>query len=318
LHGTELGINRLGVSKGVYIVVPTWSKFSGILLSGQQFLTNKALVMGFVKLLGVPFTVGCRAETASAIDQQNGPRAIRDAIRSLTANYSTINSFDDLGDVKAKAMVEDVLGATSKAVGEIVSKGDIPLILGGAHTITLGTLRALAEKKPGFSLVYIDAHPDIMPRPHIDYGSVIFHAIKEELIEPKNIAIIGMRQVEDPEYKIIEEQEIFHLHAHEVCALGVHEVVRQIRDRLPGPYMVSFDIDSVDPAFAPGVTSPYPCGLSSSEAMALLEELCKSGVLALEVMELSPINDYNDATARLAASIILRVSRLLGPRNRAN
>jgi agmatinase len=274
--------------------------------------------MGFVKLLGVPYTVGCRAETASAIDQQNGPRAIRDAIRALTANYSAIMSFDDIGDVKAKAMVEDVLGATTKAVGEIVKRGDIPLILGGAHTISLGTMRALAESNPGFSLVYIDAHPDIMPRPQVDYGSVLFHAIKEELVEPKNIAIIGMRQIEDPEYRIIEEQGIFHLHSHEVCALGVHEVVRQIRDRIPGPYMVSFDIDSVDPAFAPGVTSPYPCGLSSGEALALLEEVCKAGVLAMEVVEMSPINDYNDATARLAASIILRVSRLLGPRNRAN
>jgi agmatinase len=274
--------------------------------------------MGFVKLLGVPFTVGCRAETASAIDQQNGPRAVRDAIRALTTNFSSILSFDDIGDVKARAMVEDVLGATSVAVGEVLSKGDIPLVVGGAHTVTLGTLRAMAEKKPGFSLVYIDAHPDIMPRPQVDYGSVLFHAIKEELIEPKNIALIGIRQVEDPEYRIIEEQGIFHLHAHEVCALGIHEVVRQIRDRIPGPYMVSFDIDSVDPAFAPGVTSPYPCGLTSSEALALLEELCKSGVSALEVMELSPINDYNDATARLAASVILRTSRLLGPRNRAN
>lgn len=274
--------------------------------------------MGFVKLLGVPFSVGCRAETATAIDQQNAPRAIRDALRVLTSNFSTIFSFDDIGDVRAKAMVEDVLAATTAAVGDVLKKGDIPLVVGGAHTISLGTMRALAEKHPGFSLVYIDAHPDIMPRPHVDYGSVLFHAIKEELVDPKKIALIGIRQVEDPEYKIIEEQGIFHLHAHEVSSLGIYEVVRLLRDRLPGPYMVSFDIDSIDPAFAPGVTSPYPCGLSSSEALGLLEELCKTGLLALEVVELSPINDYNDHTARLAASIILRTSRLLGPRNRAN
>jgi len=274
--------------------------------------------MGFVKLLGVPYSVGCRAETATAIDQQNGPRAIRDALRAYTSQFSIIPSFEDAGDIKVKPELEEVLAATEQAVTEIVKKGDIPFLIGGSHTISLGTLRAVAQSHPGFSLIYIDAHPDIVPRPQINYGSVNFHALKEELVTPDRIAMLGVRQIEDSEYKIMEEQNIFHLHAHEMSVLGIANVLKQVRDRLPAPYVISFDLDSVDPSFAPGVTSPYPCGLTSSETQGLLDELCTLGVIAFEMVEMSPINDRNEETAKLAASIILRTTRILGSRNRAN
>ena len=274
--------------------------------------------MGLVKLVGVPFSVGCRVETSTAIDQQNAPLAIRAALRTLTANFDIPHSFEDLGDLSSKNTVNDVLKAVEDQVFDLVNKGDVPLILGGAHTLSLGTLRALSRVRPGFSMIYIDAHPDVMPHSTINYGSVMFYAFKEEVVRPDRVAMIGLRQVENPEYRVLRENNIFHIHAHEVEGIGIANVVKEIKDRFPAPYFISLDLDSIDPTFAPGVTSPYPCGLTPREVIYLVEELCRQSVIGLEVVELSPINDRNDDTAMIAASIILRVCNVLASRQRTH
>ncbi len=274
--------------------------------------------MGLVKLVGVPFSVGCRVETSTAIDQQNAPLAIRAGIRTLTANLDIPLSFEDLGDVTAKNSVTEVLKAVEDQVYEVASKGDVPVILGGAHTVTLGTLRALNRVRQDFSVIYIDAHPDIMPHSSINYGSAMFYAFKEEVIQPDRTAFIGIRQVENPEYRVLREQNIFHIHAHEFEGMGILNVVKEIKDRFPAPYFISLDLDVIDPTFAPGVTLPYPCGLTPREVMYLVEELCRQGVIGIEIMELSPINDRNDDTAMIAASLILRICHVLTSKQRTH
>ncbi|MDZ4786563.1 MAG: arginase family protein [bacterium] len=275
--------------------------------------------MGLVKIIGAPFSVGCRVETSTAIDQQNGPLSIRAALRSLTANFDVPLGFEDLGDLSVKKnTVEDVLKALEDQVTAVITKGDVPLVLGGAHTITLGTLRALSKAKPGFSVIYIDAHPDIMPHATVNYGSGIFYALKEEVIRPDKLAFIGLRQVENPEYRLLRENNIFHVHASEIEGLGIANVVKEIKDRFPAPYFISLDLDAIDPAFAPGVTLPYPCGLSPREVMYILEELSRQGIVGFEIAELSPINDRNDETAMIAASLILKVCGVLSSKQRTH
>lgn len=274
--------------------------------------------MGLVKLVGVPYSVGCRAETSTAIDQQNGPLAIRAGIRSLTANFDIPHSFEDLGDIKAKNTVDDVLKGVEEQVFEVATKGDIPLVLGGAHTITMGTLRALSRVHSEFSIIYIDAHPDLMPHSTINYGSAMFYAFKEEIVQPDKVAFLGVRQIEKPEYRLLREHNIFHIHAHEVEGIGIATVVKEIKDRFPAPYFISLDLDAIDPTFAPGVTSPYPAGLTPREVTYLIEELCRQGVVGVEIMELSPINDRNDDTAMIAASIVLKMCAVLSSKQRTH
>ncbi|MCB9029564.1 MAG: arginase family protein [Deltaproteobacteria bacterium] len=274
--------------------------------------------MSLVKLLGVPYNVGCRTETSSALDQQNGPIAIRAALQSLMANFNINRAFDDLGDIKAKNTVDDVLKELETQIYDVMKGGNIPFVLGGAHTLTLGSLRALSRINKDFSLIYIDAHPDIMPHSTINYGSVIFYGFKEEVVRPDRTAYIGLRQVEKPEYKLLEEHNIFHVHAHEIENVGVSNLVKEIKDRFPAPYYISFDLDSLDPTFAPGVTSPYPIGLTPREVMYLLIELCRQEVLGIEIVELSPINDRNDDTARIAAEFVMRLSAVLSSRQKTH
>lgn len=271
--------------------------------------------MSVVKVIGVPSSAGCRAETSSVIDQHNGPQAIRSAYKALTGNFSIPTNFIDGGDIANVDTVSNLLTSVERAVEQVAAEGEIPLLLGGVHTLTLGALRGIQKYVSDFSVIYIDAHADLMPHPQINYGSLLFYAIKEEVVHADRLALFGIRQVEDPEYALMKENKIFHLHSSEFEEYGIRSVVSQIRDRFEPPYYISVDLDSIDPAFAPGVTCPYPGGLSGREVGFLLEELCSSSeVVGIDIVEHAPLNDINDMTAKLAAHFMLSASRSIASR----
>lgn len=272
--------------------------------------------MSAVKVFGVPFSVGTRSETAPVLDQQNGPLAIRRAFKRLFANFDIESDFDDLGDIQAGSSVGSVLQSVENHVLEIRSGGFSPVMLGGSHTSSLAALRAISKLNPDFSLVYFDTHPDVMPRNQIDYGSFVFHAFQEGVLDPKRVFFVGLRQVENPEWKVIREYNIPYFHALDFERLSAQGVLAQIKERLEPPYYLSIDLDVLDPAEAPGVTTPFPGGLSARELLFLTSELCKSEVIGLDIVELSPLNDRNEETAAIAASLLSRLTRLLATRSK--
>ena len=265
-----------------------------------------------ISVLGVPFSVGCREQTSQAISQHKGPAALRRELEKLCSGFNIPHKFKDLGDIEADGSTESVLASVCSKVKEIRSSGSIPFLLGGAHTLSLGTLRALAETEEELSLLYIDSHPDIMPRETVDYGSTMFHAIEEGLVQPENISFIGLRQVEQEEWNLIEKRKIQYFTPAHVCQLGVREIVRRIQTTVKGSLLISIDLDSIDPSFAPGVTTPYPLGLSPREVLSFATAFCEqANVAGVEIVELSPACDIKERTAELGAALWLEISRVL-------
>lgn len=270
--------------------------------------------MSIVKLLGVPTSAGCRPQTSSVIDQHNAPGAIRSYLKSMTAHFDRAVCYEDIGNLDLGDGVGDLLSETSSAVQKLVESGDVPMLLGGSHTLTLGALRGLAAARPDFSVIYIDAHADLMPHADINYGSALFYALKEEVVKPQRLALIGLREVEAPEYGVIYEQSIMHVHATDFEEMTVRQLLKQIQDRLEAPYYISIDLDALDPAFAPGVTCPYPGGLTTREVLYLVQKLCETDVIGLDIVEHAPINDRDEMTSKLAADMILRFSQAISAR----
>lgn len=272
--------------------------------------------MSYVKVVGVPFNVGMRTETSHAMDQQNGPNAIRKAFKDLTRGYDVPVDFEDLGDIKADSTVAAVLQAVQTKVGAMLGKGEIPFLLGGDHTFTLGSLRALAERGKNFSLIYLDAHPDLMPHPEINYGSALFYAIKEGVVDPKRMAFLGIRQIELPEQAIIDQHNIFHIKAVDFEALTCPQIVTKILEVAPPPYYLSIDIDVISPCEAPGVGNPFPGGLSFRELLYVANEICKHDLVGLELVQLSPLSDRDGETAAIAATLLSELSTTIAKKAR--
>lgn len=264
-----------------------------------------------IDLIGVPCSAGCRAETSFTIDQHRAPAAIRAAYEELMGGFNVPRCFSDKGDVASGANVERMLVEVSNAVKTSLSAERVPFILGGAHTLTLGSLRAAHSVAPNFSLIYFDAHPDLMPHPDINYGSSLYYAVKEGLVNPQKIALIGIRQAETPEIDFIKEHGIILYTARDVASKGLEKVIKELHKKLSGPYFISVDLDGIDPAFAPGVTTPYPLGLAPREVEAIACEFSKE-LLVGEIVEHAPANDRMGRTAYLAAGLLRSMTEVAG------
>ena len=256
-------------------------------------------------LIGVPSVAGCRAETAEVIDQHRGPAAIREALAQLHRGYTLPRPYDDLGDIAVSDDLQQVLTSLEHRVVELRRAAAVPLILGGAHTITVGTLRALKKVERDYSVVYFDAHPDMMPREDLNYGSSIFHAIKEQVVDPSRFVIVGGRQIEIPEAEVMARYGVQNIPPYRIQEIGAAAVLAEIKARCPPPYFLSIDLDVIDPSFAPGVSAPQWLGMSPQEVFYLARELVVTGqVVGVDVVELSPARDRDCMTARLAARLV--------------
>ncbi len=267
--------------------------------------------MSIVKVFGVPSFAGCREETSETIDQHNGPRALRKAFDYLVSGFNVPRDFDDIGDINTGATVSELIDAVEKKVLELRKNRSIPFIIGGAHTLTVGSLKALHQTDPQYSLIYFDAHPDIMPHAQINYGSSIYHAIKDGYLNPKNLAYVGIRQIENDEWALIRKHNIFHITSLDLERLSGDEVIKEIKAKLPPPYYLTLDLDCLDPSFAPGVTSPFPSGLTPREVLYITSKLCLDQTIGVEIVELSPINDRKNETAGIAALFLQTLSSVI-------
>lgn len=277
---------------------------------------NEVAGSGSVVLYGAPFSAGVRSETSFADDQRIAPKEVRKALTELMSGFNIPLGFTDCGDIglgqacdnsaagTADQSVEVVLSAVQNTVAAAIKNSQVPIILGGAHTLTLGSLRALKSLGRDYTLIYFDAHPDLMPHPQINYGSSLRYAVNERVLDPKRLVLLGVRQIEEEEERFIRERGIRCIEPVEFIRRPVSEIIEDIRRNFGGPYYFSIDLDALDPAFAPGVTTPFPLGLAPREVLLIVEELCNQPVLGLEIVELAPSNDRNSLTARLAGAIL--------------
>ena len=155
------------------------------------------------------------------------------------------------------------------------------------------------------SLVYFDAHPDFVSSITNYYGSVVNDVLSN--IEISSSVEIGIRTPEQDELDNIKKYNLQVITPFDIREQGIKQIANSILSRLGDKVYISFDMDCVDPAYAPGVSVPVPMGLNSTDAVYLLKEIAKNGIVGMDVMEVCPRFDVKDRTSHLASRIISEV-----------
>lgn len=275
---------------------------------------SRDLSQADVAIVGVPMDMAVLYRPGARF----GPRAIRDASGGLRPHHWEPDKIEppfdrlrviDYGDIEVfPGYIEQSLARVQEEVAPIVDAGVFPVVLGGDHSTTLPLLRACAAKHGVLSLVHFDAHPDFWqgtPERPYHHGTVFRVAVEEGLIDPESSVQIGIRG--SISAGIVDEARRagFHLlTAGQFAQQGVRATVEQIERIATLPTYVSLDIDSVDPAFAPGTGTPEVAGLTSREIVELVRGLRGLPLVGFDVVEVAPAYDHAEITALLAAHLV--------------
>jgi agmatinase len=258
---------------------------------------------------GVPLDIG----TTNRAGTRDGPAAIRRASRMLVdgahPGFWVEPAALDLSDIGDFAIaLGDIPGSLARIEAQARDVAHL-LCLGGEHGITLPLLRAMARRlEQPVALVHFDAHVDTWPDSFgqaFGHGSVFFHAIREGLVDPRRLIQVGIRSpVQREVWDWTIGQGVTILSALDVHAMGPAVVAERIRAVVgDAPAYLSFDIDSLDPAFAPGTGTPEIGGLASWQAQAVLRRLRGIRFVGMDVVEVAPAYDVAEITALAAATI---------------
>ena len=280
-----------------------------------------------VALLGVPFDTGVTYRVGGRF----GPGAVRDAsvmLRPYNPNLE-IAPFEhlscvDYGDVAiVPGYIERSYAAIEAAVAPIVEAGVIPLLIGGDHACTLPHLRATRSRGP-VAVIDFDAHTDAWDSyfgEKYNHGTWMRRAIEEGLVDVAHSIEVGLR---GPIYAaqdwtgLRSELGLEYLTTEDVLRIGPAATAGAIRERVGDrPAFISFDIDVVDPAFAPGTGTPEPGGLSAHDALAIVRGLTGIDFLGFDVVEVIPAYDPAGQTAFLAANLAYEMLSLVALRQAA-
>lgn len=188
---------------------------------------------------------------------------------------------------------------------KIFASSKIPISIGGDHSISRQIINVMAKRYGKVSLVYFDAHPDFVSSTTNYYGSVVNDVLSN--IEIDSSVEIGIRTPEQEELDNIKKYDLKVITPFDIREQGIKQVANSVLNRLGDKVYISFDMDCVDPAYAPGVSVPVPMGLSSTDVVYLLREIAKKGIVGMDVMEVCPIFDVKDRTSHLASRIISEV-----------
>jgi agmatinase len=261
-------------------------------------------------IAGAPLDIG----TTNRSGARFGPDAIRRASRMLVDGAHPQRWVDP----SASLQIADIgnfdiaLGDIPKSL-ELIEKQAEPIshlaVLGGEHTITLALLRALAKKRGPVGLVHFDAHVDTWKEnfgQKYGHGSVFFHAIEEALVDPRRMVQIGIRspvQKEVFDWTLSKGVTIFTAEdAHARTPKEIAETIRSVVGE-QATYL-SFDVDALDPAFAPGTGTPEVGGLATWQTQAILRRLENIDFVGMDVVEVAPAYDTAEITALAAATIV--------------
>ena len=191
-----------------------------------------------------------------------------------------------------------------KLITDLVANNKIPIVIGGDHSITSTVLQATGDIHGKLGLFYFDAHPDFVSSTTDYYGSVLTDSSR--WIDFSKSMLLGTRAAEPEELENAESVGLEVITPIDVAKLGISQVANKLQAKgYNNKRYVSIDLDCADPAYAPGVSLPSPCGLSSIDLVYLVKLVVNSGIVGIDIVELSPDFDLNNMTANLAARILL-------------
>ncbi len=287
-----------------------------------------------ISLIGVPMDLG---QNRRGVDM--GPSAIRYAgvVERLEEIGHTVT---DEGNIQIAAAektaspdtnlknlkeVTDASTALATKIHDVMEDGQFPLILGGDHSIAIGTLAGLGDRYDNLGVIWYDAHADLNTGETSPSGNI--HGMPlavsiglghEKLvnirgfapkIKPENVVIIGARSIDPGERVLIKEKGIKVFTMHDIDKLGMTEVMNNamsyLKDRNVDGLHLSLDLDGIDPIYTPGVGTPVPGGISYRESHLAMEMLFTSDmVTSAEFVEVNPILDEKNKTADVAVALI--------------
>lgn len=270
-----------------------------------------------VGLIGVPWDSG----TTNRPGPRHGPRQLRDASTMIRAEHAVngVRPFEamkcaDLGDVGPNpADIEDSMARITAFYKNVCNADIIPMTAGGDHLTSLPVLRAVAQDQ-SVGMVHFDSHTDLF---HSYFGGQMYthgtpfrRAVEEGLLDPKRVVQIGLRGTmydkEDRDFAKAEGIRLILIE--EFFARGVEDVMAEAREIVgSGPTYVSYDIDFVDPTFAPGTGTPEVGGPNSFQALQVCRELAGLDIVGADMVEVSPPFDTSGTTAFLGVSIMFEL-----------
>ncbi|HEX4323842.1 MAG TPA: arginase [Gaiellaceae bacterium] len=231
----------------------------------------------------------------------------------------------DVGDERARYLrqILDLCDRLSGLVAEAAGRGALPLVLGGDHSVALGSLVGMAKVRGSGGVVWVDAHgdlntPETSPSGNV-HGMVLAAALglagdafRREgwplpAVEPGKLALVGVRSLDDGERELLGRIDAKVFTMSEIDRIGVEPCMREALAHASGAAFlhVSLDMDAVDPDYAPGVGTPVRGGLSYREAHLAMETVAESGLIdSMDVVEVNPILDRENATGQLAVELV--------------
>lgn len=266
---------------------------------------------------GAPFDLTTSGRSGARL----GPSALREASTQLAWGAVWPWRFDpfdrlsviDAGDVPfRRGQVPEFLDNATEFARRIVASGAGTIMLGGDHCTTYTALKAHAERHGPLALVQFDAHRDTQASDHLDHGTFVHHAMREGLIDPERSIQIGIRTFYDDDDAItVLYRDWLHDHDWRDVVERVRAIVGQ------APVYLSIDIDSLDPAYAPGTGTPVVDGLRPNDIIAFLRDTVDLDFVGMDIVEVAPPYDPAGVTALLGASLVMEYlcARAAGPRS---
>ena len=218
----------------------------------------------------------------------------------------------DVGDVpmKSRYSLDECHADIEACFTQVVQAGVIPLAVGGDHSITGSILKAVGRDRP-VGMVHIDAHCDTAGSyegSKFHHGGPFREAVLAGVLDPRRCIQIGIRGGAEYLWEFSYDAGMTVIHAEEFATMGVEAVIRRAREVVgDGATYVTFDVDSLDPAYAPGTGTPEVGGLSPREVLTLLRGLAGLNIIGGDVMEVAPQHDPTSNTAQVGAQMLFEI-----------
>ena len=274
-----------------------------------------------IAMIGVPFD----SAVTNRPGARHGPREVRNqsSLIRRVHHVSKVNPFElcnvgDMGDTPVNPVnLINSLEMIEEFYQPLAEAGVVPLSCGGDHLITLPIFRAIAKDRP-VGMVHFDAHTDTADEAYngekYHHGTPFRRAVEEGLLDPKRTIQIGIRgsMSDDDYYNFSYESGMRVVHIEEFFKLGVNKVIREARRTVgDGPTYISFDVDGLDPAYAPGTGTPEVGGYTTYDAQKMLRGLSGCNLIGGDVVEVSPPLDPSGNTALVGATMMFEILCLL-------